>query len=141
FTDADKIKPSLYLKSASISQRGSTVVIDCEFSEVYPEASCVLVYREYGSPLLTVVELSQRINFPVYLSLWTALRTIPLHCLGKMVQAVWMKSHWWILNSVTLVRITRTSLGIWVTFTTMKVICKLFTYPKTNCENYSVTFH
>ena len=40
-------------------------MIDCEFSEVYPEASCVLVYREYGSPLLAVVELSQRINLPV----------------------------------------------------------------------------
>ncbi|CAI8028056.1 hypothetical protein GBAR_LOCUS15990 [Geodia barretti] len=34
-------------------------------SEVYPEASCLLVYREYGSPLLTVVELSKLINFPV----------------------------------------------------------------------------
>ena len=40
-------------------------MIDCEFSEVYPEASCVLVYREYDSPLMTVVELSQHINFPV----------------------------------------------------------------------------
>ena len=40
-------------------------MIDGQFSEVYPEASCVLVYREYGSPLLTVVEFSQLINFPV----------------------------------------------------------------------------
>ncbi|CAI8007712.1 hypothetical protein GBAR_LOCUS5345 [Geodia barretti] len=64
-SDADKVKPSFYLKSASISQRGSTVVIDCEFSEVYPEASCVLVYREYGSPLLTVVDIPQLFDFPV----------------------------------------------------------------------------
>ena len=44
-------------------------MIDCEFSEVYPEASCVLVYREYGSHLLTVVELSQLINFPVSITM------------------------------------------------------------------------
>ncbi|CAI8046216.1 hypothetical protein GBAR_LOCUS25542 [Geodia barretti] len=63
---ASLVKRSRLLKDATItSQLGSTVVIDCEFSEVYPEASCVLVYREYGSPLLTVVELSQLINFPV----------------------------------------------------------------------------
>ena len=60
------VKSSQLLKDADItSELGSTIVIDCEFSEVYPEASCVLVYREYGSPLLTVVELSQLINFPV----------------------------------------------------------------------------
>ena len=40
-------------------------MIDCEFSEVYPEASCVLVYREYGSPLLTVVDIPQLFDFPV----------------------------------------------------------------------------
>ena len=64
FTDADSVKPSLYLKSASISRRGPTIVIDCEFSEVYPEASCLLVYREYGSPLLTVVDIPQLFDFP-----------------------------------------------------------------------------
>ncbi|CAI8006816.1 hypothetical protein GBAR_LOCUS4917 [Geodia barretti] len=64
-SDADSVKPSIYLKGASISRRGSTVVIDCEFSEVYPEASCVLVYREYGSPLLTVVDIPQLFDFPV----------------------------------------------------------------------------
>ncbi|CAI8008565.1 hypothetical protein GBAR_LOCUS5864 [Geodia barretti] len=63
---ATLVKSSQLLKDADItSELGSTIVIDCEFSEVYPEASCVLVYREYGSPLLTVVELSQLINFPV----------------------------------------------------------------------------
>ncbi|CAI8007193.1 hypothetical protein GBAR_LOCUS5098 [Geodia barretti] len=63
---ATLVKSSQLLKDADItSELGSTTVIDCEFSEVYPEASCVLVYREYGSPLLTVVELSQLINFPV----------------------------------------------------------------------------
>ena len=60
------VKSSQLLKDATItSQLGSTIVIDCEFSEVHPEASCLLVYSEYGSPLLTVVELSQHINFPV----------------------------------------------------------------------------
>ncbi|CAI8044752.1 hypothetical protein GBAR_LOCUS24791 [Geodia barretti] len=62
---ADSVKPSLYLKSGSISRRGSTIVVDCEFSEVYPEASCVLVYREYGSLLLTVVDIPQLFDFPV----------------------------------------------------------------------------
>ena len=61
FVDAkDSLKPSLYLRHASISLSGSsTIEIDCEFSETYPQASCVLVYREYDGPLLTVVEFSQ----------------------------------------------------------------------------------
>ena len=60
------IKSSLYLNNGSIFLSGpSTIEIDCEFSETYPQASCVLVYREYDSPLLTVVEFSQLINFPV----------------------------------------------------------------------------
>ena len=43
----------------------STIEIDCEFSETYPQASCVLVYREYDSPLLTVVDIPQLFEFPV----------------------------------------------------------------------------
>ncbi|CAI8005721.1 hypothetical protein GBAR_LOCUS4371, partial [Geodia barretti] len=63
---ATLVKRSQLLKDATITfQFGSTVAIDCEFSEVYPEASCVLVYREYGNPLLSVVELSQLFDFPV----------------------------------------------------------------------------
>ena len=42
------MKPSQLLKSGSISGSGSTIVIYCEFMDVVQEASCVLVYREYG---------------------------------------------------------------------------------------------
>ena len=56
----------MYTKHASISLSGpSTIEIDCEFSETYPQASCVLVYREYNSPLLTVVDIPQPLHFPV----------------------------------------------------------------------------
>ena len=41
------------------------IAVDCEFAEDNPQSSCVLVYREYDSPLLTVVELPQLIEFPV----------------------------------------------------------------------------
>ena len=51
------------LRTSNISLSGSSVVIDCEFAETSPQASCVLVYREYGSPLLTVADLPQL--FPV----------------------------------------------------------------------------
>ena len=57
---------SLLLKNSSISRSGPTTIeIDCEFSEGYPQASCVLVYRQYDSSLLTVVELPRLINFPI----------------------------------------------------------------------------
>ena len=57
---------SLFLKNGSISRSGPTTInIDCEFSEAYPQASCVLVYRQYDSALLTVVELPRLVNFPV----------------------------------------------------------------------------
>ena len=57
---------SIFLKNASISLTGpSTINIDCEFLAGYPQASCVLVYRQYDSSLLTVVELPQLVNFPV----------------------------------------------------------------------------
>ena len=42
-------------------------MIDCEFVDVVQEASCVLVYREYDSPLLTVVDIPQLLHFPVSL--------------------------------------------------------------------------
>ena len=60
------MKSSLYLNNGSISLSGSsTIEIDCEFSETYPQASCVLVYREYDSPPLTVVDIPQLFVFPV----------------------------------------------------------------------------
>ena len=48
-----------------MSQSGSTIVINCEFSEAYIKASCVLICRKYDSPLLTVIEFPKLINFPV----------------------------------------------------------------------------
>ena len=66
FADAKDSANSLYLSHASISLSGSsTIEIDCEFSETYPQASCVLVYREYDSPLLTVVDIPQLFEFPI----------------------------------------------------------------------------
>ncbi|CAI7991644.1 hypothetical protein GBAR_LOCUS792 [Geodia barretti] len=60
---------SQILKSGNISRNGSTVVIDCQFSEVSPQtASCVLVYREYGTALLTVVDMPHLLHFPVSLA-------------------------------------------------------------------------
>lgn len=53
------------LSNASISLLEDTISIDCEFKEIYPQSSCVLVYREYSSTLLKVIELPQVIDFPV----------------------------------------------------------------------------
>ena len=35
------------------------MTVDCEVTAGYPEASCVLVYREYGNSTLTVIEFPQ----------------------------------------------------------------------------------
>ena len=37
----------------------------CQFKESITEASCVLVYREYGSKTLVVKEYPQNTDFPV----------------------------------------------------------------------------
>ena len=58
-------KHSQLLSNASITLSDSGIAVDCEFAEGNPQSSCVLVYREYDSPLLTVVELPQLIEFPV----------------------------------------------------------------------------
>ena len=60
------VQTSTILKNASISRSGPTAIeIDCEFSEGYPQASCVLVYRQYDSAVLKVVDISQLFDFPV----------------------------------------------------------------------------
>ena len=56
------------LKSANISRSDSTIIVDCQFTETHPKASCVLVYREYDSPLLTVIDIPQFFDFPVSLT-------------------------------------------------------------------------
>ena len=62
--DGDQ-KQSQILSNASVSLSGSDIVVDCEFVEGNPQSSCVLVYREYNSPLLTVADIPQLFNFPV----------------------------------------------------------------------------
>ena len=42
-----------------------TITIDFKFAKEYPDASCVLVYREYGHSLLTVIEFNQQTYLPV----------------------------------------------------------------------------
>ena len=59
---------SAFLTRAEISRRGSEVTITCEFANDYPEASCVLVYREYNDPYLTVEEYNRSTEFPVTIS-------------------------------------------------------------------------
>ena len=61
-------KHSQLLSNASISLSDSGIAVDCEFAEGNPQFSCVLVCREYDSPLLTVVELPQLIEFPVFIT-------------------------------------------------------------------------
>ena len=59
---------STFLKRAELSRRGSEVTVTCEFADEYPEASCVLVYRKYSNPHLTVKEYRRSTEFPVTLS-------------------------------------------------------------------------
>ena len=59
---------SKFLKRAELSVNGSEVTIRCEFTDDYPEASCVLVYREYNDPYLTVEEYDRSTEFPVTIS-------------------------------------------------------------------------
>ena len=47
---------SSFLKRASISRNRSEVTVNCEVAAGYPEASCVLVYREYSNSTLIVIE-------------------------------------------------------------------------------------
>ena len=61
-TDSKSITSYTFLESASISLSGSSeVTVDCKVANDYPEASCVLVYREYDNTTLIVTELSQSI--------------------------------------------------------------------------------
>ena len=59
---------SKFLSRAELSINGSEVTIRCEFTYDYPEASCVLVYREYDDPYLTVEEYNRSTEFPVTIS-------------------------------------------------------------------------
>ena len=71
-----KFKPNTnfaFLKMAELSKKGSEVNISCGFTDDYPEVSCVLVYREYNDPYLTVKEYNRSTLFPdtIYISVST----------------------------------------------------------------------
>ena len=66
FTDPKSITASTFLKRASISHDGSEVTVDCAVAAGYPEASCVLVYREYGNSTLTVIEFPIKSFQPLF---------------------------------------------------------------------------
>ena len=51
-----------------MSKNESNIKLTCEFTDDYPEASCVLVYREYNDPYLTVEEYDRSTEFPVTIS-------------------------------------------------------------------------
>ena len=55
----------MFLKEAELSKNGTMVIIRCVFADDYPEASCVLIYRKYNNPFLTVVEYNHNTSFPV----------------------------------------------------------------------------
>ena len=61
-------KYSQILSNASLSLIGSALVVNCQFAEGNPKTSCALVYREYDDQLLRVIDISQRFNFPVSIS-------------------------------------------------------------------------
>ena len=66
WTFTDPIRSvSIFLKRAELSRDGSEVTIRCEFADEYPEASCVLIYREYNKTKLTVIEYEHSTVFPV----------------------------------------------------------------------------
>ena len=56
---------STFLTRAELSRDGSKVTIRCEIAVKYPEASCVLIYREYNKTMLTVREYNHSTVFPV----------------------------------------------------------------------------
>ena len=51
--------------NASIFHNGSEVFVTCELPADYPEASCVLVYREYGNTTLGVRVYNGNTTFPI----------------------------------------------------------------------------
>ena len=67
-TDSKTTSTSKSLTRAELSINGSEVTIRCDFEDDYPEASCVLVYREYNDPYLTVEEYDRSTKFPVTIS-------------------------------------------------------------------------
>ena len=82
-TDSRPINIFTFLKAADLSINGSSITIRCEFADEYPEASCVLVYRRYSDPYLTVKEYDSSTEFPI---------TIPVNDTEKYTFAVFGKN-------------------------------------------------
>ena len=72
-----------FLTAANLSINGSSIIIRCEFANEYPEASCVLVYRRYNDPYLTVKEYDRSTEFPI---------TLPVNDSEKYTFAVFGKN-------------------------------------------------
>ena len=51
-----------------LSSNESAINVTCEFTDEHPKASCVLVYKEYNKPNLTVIEYEKSTKFPVPIS-------------------------------------------------------------------------
>ena len=65
FTDLNRNSSSNYLTRVVLSVSGSKVNVTCEFEDDYPEASCVLFYKEYNDTRLTEKEYDRSDEFPV----------------------------------------------------------------------------
>ena len=74
---------SAFLTRAELLRKGSQVTLRCEFADEYPDASCVLVYREYNNLYLILKEYGRSTEFPV---------TIPVKDAEKYTFAVFGKN-------------------------------------------------
>ena len=65
--DSQSISTSMFLERVGIHRNGSEVTVDCAVSNDYPDASCVLVYRESDNPTLTVRDFPNLAIFSITL--------------------------------------------------------------------------
>ena len=62
--------------------------VTCEFSEDYPESSCLLVYREYGKTTLVVEQYGRNDEFPVTISISKADSYYTFGVFGKNAETI-----------------------------------------------------
>lgn len=67
-TDSKSTNSHKILTRTDLSWEESAVRVTCEFADGHPEASCVLVYREYNKPKLTEIVYDRSTKFPVTVS-------------------------------------------------------------------------
>ena len=81
---SDTTPTSKFLENDSeLYLNGIEINITCQFREGIEGASCVLVYREYGSETLVVVEYPQNTDFPVTLTVGDDLEKYTFAIFGK----------------------------------------------------------